>query len=351
MAAGALLSTGPLSIMTLIKFLLVGVALNCAVVFADTLNQSSAVLARGKNFEIHRPQLDEAWAIYAAKMSRGGQLPDEPRASVEAKLLNHIVETQILLQKATAEEKKQALDATEKLLVDSRKRFATEDDFTAWLKMMGMAPEVYRRRMIEQRTSELVIDREIGPKVSVSDEQLKKYYDDNAAAFDRPEQVRGRQIFFSIKDALGEQPLPDDKKKEKEILANKVKARLDKGEDFFTLYQEFSEEPWAKDQVPGDEMLYVKGQMPAEFDAAAFSLKTNEISGVVATKLGYHIIRVSAHQPAERLPLAEAAPRLKEFLVDEEIKKQMPAYLEKIRKEATVEILTGTTTAAAPVEN
>jgi peptidyl-prolyl cis-trans isomerase C len=338
--------------MRLIKFLLVGVALNCAVVFAGTVNQSAAVLARGKNFEVHRDQLDEAWAIYAAKMSHGGQLPDEPRASVEAKLLNHIVETQILLQKATDEEKKEALDATEKLLVDSHKRFASDDDFNNWIKMMGMTTEVYRRRMIEQRTSELVIDREVGPTVSVSDEQLKKYYDDNAPAFDRPEQVRGLQIFFSINDASGEQPLPDDKKEEKEILANKVKARLDKGEDFFTLYKEFSEEAWAKEQVPGDDMLYVKGQMPAEFDAAAFSLKTNEISGVIATKLGYHIIRVSAHQPAGKMSLAEVTPRLKEFLLDEEIKKQMPAYLEKIKKEAAVEILTTTTSAAVtPVKN
>src|SRR5690242_7532589 len=101
---------------TLLKLVLAGVALNCAVAFADTSNPSAAVLARGKNFEVHRDQLDEAWAIYAAKMSRGGQLPDEPRASVEKKLLNHIVETQILLRKATAEEKKQAVDATEKLL-------------------------------------------------------------------------------------------------------------------------------------------------------------------------------------------------------------------------------------------
>jgi peptidyl-prolyl cis-trans isomerase C len=338
--------------MTLIKLLFLGVALNCAITFAGPANQSAAVLARGKNFEVHRDQLDEAWAIYAAKMSRGGQLPDEPRASVEAKLLNHIVETQILLQKATAEEKKQAVDATEKLLTDSRKRFASEDDFNAWLKMMGMSREVYRRRMMEQRMSELVIDREVGPNVSVSDEQLKKYYEDNAPAFAHPEQVRGLQIFFSIKGASGEQPLPDDKKKEKETLANKVKARLDKGEDFFALYKEFSEEPWAKEQVPGDEMLYVKGQMPAEFDAAAFSLKTNEISGVIATKLGYHIIRISSHQPAGQLPLSEVAPRLKEFLLDEEIKKQMPAYLEKIKKEAAVEILPGATAAVGtPVGN
>src|SRR6185436_4837955 len=126
-----------------------GLPLVCSmsVTAVETNAVENSVVARGKYFEVRRDQLDEAWAIYAAKMSRGGQLPDEPRALVEAKLLGHIVETQILLQKATVEEKKQALDATEKLLVDSRKRFASEDDFNIWLKRMGMAPEVYRRRM------------------------------------------------------------------------------------------------------------------------------------------------------------------------------------------------------------
>src|SRR4026207_94718 len=74
----------------------------------ETNAADNPVVARGKNFEVRRDQLDEAWAIYAARMSRGGQLPDEPRASVESKLLTHIVETEILLQKATPAEKNHA---------------------------------------------------------------------------------------------------------------------------------------------------------------------------------------------------------------------------------------------------
>lgn len=306
---------------------------------AGATNAPGEIVARTKDFEVRRGKLDEAWAIYEARVSRAGQLPDEPRDSVERKLLDHIVQTEILLRKATPDEKRQALEATEKLMSDSRKRFGSDDDFNDWLKMMGMTPEIYRSRMIEQHTCETVIDREIGPSITITDEQVQAYYDENAPVFDRPEQVRGRQIYFATIDPATQQPLSQEQQEEKKRLANKVKARLDKGEDFLALYKEFSEEPWAKDESAGDEMLYVKGQMPPEFDAAAFALKTNEISGVITTPLGFHIIRISEHQPASRLPLATVAPRLKAFLLDEEIKKRMPAYLEKIMKEAGAEIL------------
>ncbi len=297
------------------------------------------IVARGKGFQVKRQKLDEAWAIYRARFSRNGKLPDEPSDGVETRLLNHIIETEILLQKATPEEKKKAEAATEQLMTDSRKRFATDEDFENWLRMMGMTPAQYRLRAVESRAAEMVIDREIGPGIVISDEQLKKYYDESAKAFDHPEQARGRQIFFSTIDPETQEPFPEAKQKEKEKLANEAKARLNRGEDFFKIYQEFSEEPWAKKEEAGDEMLYVRGQMPPEFDAVVFALKPNQISEVVHSRLGYSIIRISEIQPAGRMSLAEVAPRLKEFLVNEEIKKRLPDYLAILRAEAGVEFL------------
>jgi len=301
--------------------------------------RTDPVLARGKQFEVKRSQLAEAWAIYRAKVARGGQLPDDPREAVEAKLLSHIIDTEILLQKASPDDQRQAVDAVEKLLADSRKRFATEAEFKDWLQHLGMSPEQYRRRMIEQNACERVIDRELKPSIHISDEAVKKYYDENAAAFERPAQVRARQIWLGTSDPATHQPIPEAARREKARLARDLKARLDRGEDFFKLYRQFSEEPWAREEKAGDELLYVKGQMPPEFDAAAFALRPSEISPVIETSLGYHIVRVSEVQPAGRLPLAEVAPRLRDFLVEEEVKKRLPEYLRRLKAEAGVEIL------------
>ncbi len=317
----------------------------CVVVLLTTIGRAGiatgdVVIARGKGFQVHRRQLDEAWAIYQSRFQHGAP-PDAPRPSVEAKLLNHIIETEILTRRATAEEKARAKEEADTGFANSRKRFATEDDFKGWLKSTGMSPEIYQRRIVEQRTSEAVIDRDLQPTAKVSDDEVKAYYEQNAAAFDKPEQVRGLHIFFSLVDPATRQPLSDDQKKAKEELARKVKARLDDGEDFLKLYREFSEEPGARQQDERNEMFFSRGQMGPDFDAVAFTLKTNSISGVVASQRGYHIIRVSAHEPATRLAFSEVAPRLRKFLVELEIKRQMPAYLEKIKIESGVEILPG----------
>jgi PPIC-type PPIASE domain/MmeI, target recognition domain len=288
------------------------------------MRAAGPIVARGKGFEIRRGSVDEAWEIYAAKMARGDKLPNEPRDAVEARLLSHIIDTEILLRKATDDERTAGEATAGRTLADSRKRFASNEDFASWIKAMGMSLEQYRVRITEQQICELVIDREIKPRIKLSDDAVKKYYEENAAAFDRPEQVRARQILFLTVDPATREPLPAGKKAEKRKLAQQVKTRLDKGEDFFQLCKEFSDEPWAKNEISGDEPLYVKGQMPPEFDEAAFSLEPRSVSGVVESPLGYHIIRVSEKQAATRLPLADVAPRLREFLIEEEVKKQLP---------------------------
>lgn len=322
---------------------LVGVAVSLGpIVRADDTATGDAIIAKGNGVQVRCGQLEEAWAIYQTKFQRGAP-PDAPRQSVEVKLLNHIIETQILMGRATTEEKARAQEEADTGFANSRKRFGTEEDFRGWLKTTGMTPEVYRRRMLEQRVSGVVIDRDLQPTAKVSDDEVKKYYEQNRPAFDKPEQVRGLQIFLSIVDPATRQPLSEERKKAKEELAEKVKARLDQGEDFLKLYREFSEAPGARQQSEGNEMRFSKGQMGPEFDAVAFTLKTNSISGVVASPRGYHILRVSAREPATRLALSEVEARLRKFLVDQEIKKQLPGYLERIKKEAGVEILPGGT--------
>jgi parvulin-like peptidyl-prolyl isomerase len=112
------------------------------------------------------------------------------------------------------------------------------------------------------------------------------------------------------------------------------------GEDFAKLAKKYSDDPGSKDN--GGEYTFPRGKMVPEFEAAAFSLKTNEVSDIVTTQFGYHIIKLSEKIPAKKVELAKVAPDLKEFLKQQEMQKRqddVKNFMDKLEKDAKVEIL------------
>ncbi len=295
------------------------------------------VVAKGKGIEIKRSKLDESLiALRAEAAARGQSIPEDMRSSLEADVLHGLIFKDILATKATAEDKAKAKETTDQYLADVRKKFPTEDEFQSKLKAAGMTLEQLQSRRLEEAVCMAVLDRELKSKITITDADIKKFYDENPQEFEQPEQVRASHILISTLDKA-QQPLPAEQKKLKEKLARDIKARADKGEDFAKLAKEFSEDPGSKDN--GGEYTFPRGQMVKEFEAAAFSLKTNQVSDLVETQYGYHIIKLSEKIPASKVDLAKVSPKIKDFLTDQEVRKQLPDYRSKLEKEAGVELI------------
>ncbi|MRR07152.1 MAG: peptidylprolyl isomerase, partial [Deltaproteobacteria bacterium] len=113
--------------------------------------------------------------------------------------------------------------------------------------------------------------------------------------------------------------------------------RAKAGEDFAVLAKDNSTCPSA---AQGGNLGYFgKGQMVPAFETAAFSLKSGEISEVVETQFGYHIIKVTDKKPAGTVPFAEAKNDIIEYLKTQKIQQDISKYVEKLRKEAKIEII------------
>jgi parvulin-like peptidyl-prolyl isomerase len=192
-----------------------------------------------------------------------------------------------------------------------------------------------------------VVKREL--KTNLTEDEAKKYYQDNPSKFEEPERVRVAHVLISTKDPATGSDFSDDKKALKRKQIEDLLKRAKAGEDFGKLASEYSEDPGSKDKA--GEYTFPRGQMVPEFESAAFSLNPNQVSDVVTTSYGYHIIKLYEKLPAKKEPLNGLETRtiyrkpdggiiaIKDVLADQSMQKQFPDYMRNLRKEANVEIL------------
>src|SRR5205085_6923078 len=112
--------------------------------------------------------------------------------------------------------------------------------------------------------------------------------------------------------------------------------RAKSGVDFAKLAKENSEHSLTKEN--GGEQVFVKGQMPPEFEAAALSMKPGQVSDIVATGLGWHIIKFIEHIPAKQIDFESSKDRIRQTLLQRATQQALPAYIKQLREEAGVEL-------------
>lgn len=303
------------------------------------------LVAKGKSVAVKRSDLDEAMVnIKSAAAARGQTIPPPDLAFIEQQMLDRLIQVQLLLAKATAVDKTAGKDVTDKRFAGIKERAKDEDTLNRQLMAMGTSQEKLKAKMTEEATAQNVLEREL--KIKVGDDEVKKFYDDNPAKFEQPEMVRASHILFATKDLKTGQDLSEEKKAAKRKEAEAVLKRARAGEDFAKLVKEFSDDPGSKDN--GGEYTFAKASadpqhaMVPEFEKAAFALKPGEVSDLVSTQFGYHVIKLSEKIPAKKLELAKVSMDIKEYLKQEQIKTRQQdyqAYVDKLKKDADVTIL------------
>ena len=312
-------------------------SLNALPLFADR------VLARGKGVEVKQSQVDEAYLTFKAnRASMGQSVAEDMRPKIEADILDKLIATQLFLSRATAADKAKGKEVCDQFIGEQIKQARSEEILNRQLRVMGLTPEQFRAQIAEQSVVKAVIDRELKSNKTISDAAARGFFEKNPGLFEEPESVRVSHILFSIQDAATNRELTEDQKLEKKRLAEKVLAEAKSGADFSSLVKKYSEDQASLDR--GGEYAIVRskpdrvGTVP-EFEAAAFSLATNKISDIVTTRFGYHIIRANERIPAKKLEFAKVIEKIKESMMQDLAQKELPAYVEALKKEAGVEIL------------
>jgi parvulin-like peptidyl-prolyl isomerase len=311
------------------------------VVAADFATGS--VLARGQGVEIRQSELDDAFISFRANLAaRGTKIPEGRREAVEAELLDRMVVTRLLVNRATPADRQAASTNAAKHLADLFKRAESEDDVRRQMKSLGMSLQQLTNRTLEQATSQEVIAREVKAQINISEEDLRKFYDANTTAFLNPELARATHILFASKDLKTGQPLKPEERLAKKSKAEAVLERARNGEDFSQLALTFSEDPGVKENKGEYKFARAKDDprraMVPEFEAAAFSMKTNQVSDLVETDFGWHIIKLHEIIPPKKTDFAEVKERIRDHLVQKALDARLPEYFAGLKKQAGVVI-------------
>jgi peptidyl-prolyl cis-trans isomerase C len=214
-------------------------------------------------------------------------------------------------------------------LAQGKARFPNEQDFAKALKELDMNES----DLLDYTRRDLVIsnfvEKTIISKITVSEDEARKFYDQNPDKFMRPESVRASHILIGVDSKAS----AEEKKAAREK-ADKLRKELTGGADFAALAKANSTCP--SSQQGGDLGSFGKGQMVAPFEQAAFAMKPGEISEVVETQFGYHIIKVTEKKPEETVPLEEVKDRIKQYLTEEKSQKAVMDSVAALRKDAVV---------------
>jgi peptidyl-prolyl cis-trans isomerase C len=311
-------------------------ALKPSDLFADTL------VAKGKGVEIKRSKFDDALiSLKASFAARGQTLSPDQSAALEAGVLDNLIQMQLLLAKASEADKTRGKEDSVKRFEMVRTNAGSEEALSRQLKAVGLTAEELRKNWADDTTARAVLERELN--VNITDGDIKKFYDDNPAKFEEPEMVHVSHILLGTRDAASQTELSADEKAAKRKQAEALLKRARAGEDFTALAKQYSEDPGVKQNNGEYTFPHASADprraMVTEFEIAAFALQTNEISDIVTTQYGYHIIKLIEKIPAQKVELAKISSKVKDFLVQEALKNQAPEYLAKLKKDADVEIL------------
>jgi peptidyl-prolyl cis-trans isomerase C len=173
----------------------------------------------------------------------------------------------------------------------------------------------------EQLLIETLLKKKITADTQMSEDDLKKYYEDHKEEFKKDQEINTRHILLKTEEE-----------------AKQVQSKLQKGEDFTELAKKYSIDPNVR-QTGGEIGFQPKGSLIPEYESAAFKLtKVGQVSGIVKTQFGYHIIRLEGVKPPSYVPLEEVKDFIKQKNAQEKQKEVLEKYIEELKKNVKITI-------------
>ena len=263
-------------------------------------------------------------------LGSGGMTQPGEYKKIQQEVVDQLIVQELLWQEAQRRDFVVNDAEVDEQLDKMKSGFDSEMAFLFKIKEGGFTEEAYREEIRQQRSAQLMVAEGILAEIDITDGQIQEFYDANIDKMSMPEEVRARHILIGLN--------PEDPAA-RQLALDKItalRAEIEAGANFAVLAMERSDGPSATQG--GDLGFFGRGQMVPPFEEAAFSLQPGQVSAVVETQFGFHIIKCEERREAQTVPVEEAAARIRPYLKQQQLQSELEALVTALRENGEVEI-------------
>lgn len=288
------------------------------------------VVVRINGVAIPRAELDRNSRPLLARMGPADSITPDQRKLVEETAKENLIRSELLYQLAMKQDIPDLDRQVDEQFALIKSRSPSEEEWNDALAENGITSDGLREQLKRGLMINTFVQNEVLSKIVMTDAQLKAFYDENPETFSKTESMRASHILIGVDTGAGAE--------EKENAKQKADAMLEKvksGADFAELAKSESTCPSAAQG--GDLGEFGRGQMVAPFENAAFGLESGDVSEVVETQFGYHIIKATDKNEASVVPFEEVKGRIEKQLKTQQVQQDLMAKIEELRSTSVIE--------------
>jgi peptidyl-prolyl cis-trans isomerase C len=297
-------------------------------------HSGSEVMARVNGNAILRRDFD--MAVQVQFRGRRQAVGIKELQAVRDRVLERLIENELLYQKAVKKETPVPAKDVETELEKIKAGFPSAAVFASTLKDSGVDEAEFKDQVRRTLLVTRFVDREVVGDIKVTDEDVRRYYDQNPTEVNRQEAVHLAEILVRVAPGAAQNERAKAREKIEAIL-----KELKSGADFADLARKYSDGPEARNG--GDTGWLPRGKGPPAIMEIAFALQPGQTSDVVETRLGFHILKVLGKREAGPIPFDEAKERIRMRLVVREREARIRSYVDDLKEKAHIERGPGST--------
>lgn len=262
-------------------------------------------------------------------MQKGQTIPPAQIENAKKEILDSLINQELLYQESVKQGFKVDDAEISQNLAKIKKGFPSEAEFQNAITAMNLTVAGISEKIKRGLVVNKMIEKALGEKIVVSDDETKGFYEGNPTSFSKPEQVKASHILVKV-DA---QSKDTDKEVAKKKIAS-IQEKIKNGEKFDELAKAHSDCP--SGAKGGDLGFFGRGSMVKSFEEAAFSMKPGDISDIVETQFGYHLIKVTDKKEAQKISYQDAKENIEKYLKRKKTEEEVNVLITALKKDAKI---------------